>query len=81
MEFVSLPLTETEENWVETYLIEGKGRTLRGASDTVEMRRIATGRLKEAAGNAGLKGRKHDQVNWEVLREGVKRGLGPRTDA
>jgi hypothetical protein len=81
MEFVSLPLTETEENWVETYLIEGKGRTLRGASDTVEMRRIATGRLKEAAGNAGLKGRKHDQVNWEVLRDGVKRGLGPRTDA
>jgi hypothetical protein len=81
MEFVSLPLTETEEKWVETFLTEGKGRTLRGAGDTVEMRRIATGRLKEAAGDAGLKGRRHDQVNWEILRDGVKRGLGPRKDA
>jgi hypothetical protein len=79
-EFVSLSLSEEEEKWVETFLTEGRGRTLRGAWDTVEMRRIATGRLREAASDAALKGRKHDQINWEILRDGVQRGLGPRKD-
>jgi hypothetical protein len=80
MEFVSLPLTDDEEKTVELFLTEGKGRTLRGAWDTVEMRRIATGRLGEAANDTSAKGKKHDQLDWEVLRNGIKSGLGPRTD-
>lgn len=80
LELVSLPLTEEEEIWIETFLTEGKGRNYRNALDTVQMRRIASGRLKEAANEATAKGRKHDQVNWEILRDGIKRGLGDRKD-
>ncbi|KAF2278391.1 uncharacterized protein EI97DRAFT_492868 [Westerdykella ornata] len=78
VELVGLPFTEEEEEWVESYLTEGKGRTLRGAADTVQMRRIATGRLEKVVAEGMAKGRKYEQVNWEVLRDGIKRGLGPR---
>lgn len=80
MEFVGLLLTEEEEGWVESFLTEGKGRSLKGAVDTLQMRRIATGKLKEYADDGAAKGRRYGNMNWEVLREGMKRGLGPRRE-
>ncbi|KAH8727047.1 nuclear pore complex assembly-domain-containing protein [Phaeosphaeriaceae sp. PMI808] len=80
VEFVSLPFSEEEEEFVETYLTEGKGRSFQGAQDTVLMRRVAMGRLVEVAGEVGARGRRHDGVTWEMLKDGVKRGLGPRKD-
>jgi hypothetical protein len=78
MEFVSLPFSDDEEEFVEKFLTEGKGRSFRGAEDTVMMRRIAMGRLGDVAGETGTRGRKLDGVNWEMLKDGVARGLGPR---
>ncbi|PVH97717.1 hypothetical protein DM02DRAFT_644043 [Periconia macrospinosa] len=78
VEFTGLPFDEEEEKWLESFLTEGKGRKLPGAEDTVIMRRIANGRLRDVVGEEWPKGRKMDGVNWEVLRNGVKRGLGPR---
>jgi hypothetical protein len=80
MEFVGLPLSEEEEAFVETFLTEGKGRNFQGAKDTLLMRRIATGRLADVASEVATRGRRHDGVTWEVLKDGVKRGLGPRKD-
>lgn len=81
MELVSLPFSEEEERWLENFLTEGKGRTLRGAEDTVLMRRLATGQLREFTSEKGTKGRKYDGLNWETLKDGVKRGLGPRQES
>lgn len=78
MELVSLPFSEEEEQHIEKYLTEGKGRTFQGAEDTVMIRRIAMGRLTDVAADNATKGRRVDGVNWEVLKDGVKRGLGPR---
>jgi hypothetical protein len=80
LEFVSLPFSEDEEAFVETFLTEGKGRNYQGANDTLMMRRIAMGRLADVAKETGNRGRRHDGVTWEVLKDGVKRGLGPRKD-
>tara|TARA_R110002003_G_scaffold198_5_gene15453 strand:- start:745 stop:1515 length:771 start_codon:yes stop_codon:yes gene_type:complete len=80
MEFVSLPFSDEEEEFVEKFLTEGKGRTYLGAQDTVLMRRIAVGRLTDVASEAATRGRKLDGVNWEMLKDGVKKGLGPRKD-
>ncbi|KAF2470432.1 uncharacterized protein BDR25DRAFT_393921 [Lindgomyces ingoldianus] len=79
-EFVSLPFDAVEEAWVEAFLTEGKGRNYRGAQDTVIMRRMATGRLRDAVGDRQVKGKRIEHVNWDVLKDGVRRGLGPRKD-
>lgn len=78
MELVGLPLSSQEEEWLEKFLTEGKGRTLRGAEDTVLMRRIATGGLAGFAGAKIMSGKAHGGVDWMRLQEGVRRGLGPR---
>ncbi|CBX98024.1 hypothetical protein LEMA_P094330.1 [Plenodomus lingam JN3] len=80
VELVSLPLSDGEDEFIEKFLTEGKGRTFRGAEDTVMMRRIATGRLTQAVGENGLRGIRKDGVNWEILRDSMKNGLGPRRD-
>jgi hypothetical protein len=80
LEFVSLPLSEEEEELVERYLTEGKGRTFLNAPDTVLMRGIAMGRLTDVAGEHVTYGRKHDGLTWTLLKDGVRRGLGPRKD-
>jgi len=80
VELVSLPFTEAEEEHIERFLTEGKGRTYQGAQDTVLIRRIATGRLTRALGETNLRGRRITGLNWETLKDGVKKGLGPRTD-
>lgn len=78
VELVGLPFSEEEEQWLEKYLTEGKGRTLRGAEDTVYMRLIATGQLQRFADAKVRSGRVHNGVDWNKLKNGVKRGLGPR---
>jgi hypothetical protein len=80
VEFVSLPFNDEEEEFIEKFLTEGKGRTYQGAQDTVLMRRIATGRLANVAGETGARGQRLGGVNWEMLKDGVKQGLGPRQD-
>jgi hypothetical protein len=80
MELVSLPFSEDEEEFIEKFLLEGKGRSFRNAEDTVMMRKIAMGRLTDVAEEQGTRGRRLDGVNWDSLKEGVKRGLGPRRD-
>ncbi|KAF1956487.1 hypothetical protein CC80DRAFT_471923 [Byssothecium circinans] len=78
MELVGLPFGEEEEKWLETYLTEGKGRLLEGAGDTVLMRKLATGRLVEFAKDGTARGQRHEGLVWEMLRDGVRKGLGPR---
>lgn len=80
VELVSLPFTKDEGEFIEKFLTEGKGRVFQGAQDTVMMRRIATGRLTAVAGETGARGRRVDGVTWEILKDGVKKGLGPRKD-
>lgn len=81
LEFVSLPFISEEEEFIEKFLTEGKGRTFRGAQDTVLMRQVATGRLTDVANETGTKGGKRlDGVNWDMLKDGVGQGLGPRKD-
>lgn len=79
-DLVSLPFDEEEEKWVEVFLTEGKGRNFSRARDTVLMRRMATGRFREAVEDRKIVGERIDHVNWDVLKDGVRRGLGPRKD-
>lgn len=79
-ELVSLPFTNEEEQFIEKFLTEGRGRTFQNAQDLVMMRRIATGKLADVAADVATRGRRLDGVNWDVLKDSVKRGLGPRKD-
>lgn len=78
VELVGLPLSEQEDEWLERFLTEGKGRTLKGAEDTVLMRRIATGRLQSFASAKIMSGKAHAGMDWMRLQSGVRKGLGPR---
>lgn len=78
MELVSLPFSEQEEEFIEKFLTEGKGRTFHNAEDTVMMRRIATGRLSIVVEDQNTKGQRNNGVNWDSLKSGVEKGLGPR---
>lgn len=81
LELIELPLTEEEEQWLESYLLEGKGRNLHGAKDTVTVRRMATGKMIDALNEAKhLSGRRIDGVSWDGLKEGMGRGAGRRRD-
>ncbi|KAI9778169.1 MAG: hypothetical protein M1816_004253 [Peltula sp. TS41687] len=76
MELVNLRMNEQEERWFEEYLGTGKGKMLHGAKDTMTIRRIGTGKFREAiADDKGPSGRKVDGVNWEALRLGIADGL------
>jgi hypothetical protein len=80
MELVSLPFNEEEEDFIEKFLTEGKGRSFRNAEDTIMMRRIAMGKLTNVADDQNTRGRRIDGVNWDSLKDGVKKGLGPRSE-
>lgn len=80
MELVNLPFNEQEESWFEEYLGTGKGKMLHGAKDTMTIRRIGTGKFREAiADEKGPSGRKIDGVNWEALKSGLANGLASRS--
>lgn len=73
MELIGLPFDIQEEEWFEEALLHGKAKALHGAKDTVMMRRLATGKLQEQAGELeSLSGKKIDGLNWDVLRQSMK---------
>ncbi|MCJ1392404.1 hypothetical protein MMC18_005271 [Xylographa bjoerkii] len=75
LELIHLPLGEKEEQWFEEFLNEGKGNTLYGAMDTLMMRKIARGKVRDAVDlGSKLSGRKIDGLNWMTLREGLQKG-------
>jgi hypothetical protein len=80
IELVSLPFSDQEDEFIEKFLTEGKGRAFRNAEDTVMMRRIAMGRLADVVKDQNTRGRRANGVNWDSLKDGVERGLGPRVD-
>lgn len=81
IELIGLPLTEEEELWFEEFLSEGKGRNLHGAHDTLRARQIVSGRLENASSNSkDSTGRKHEGINWTVLKGSLKQGLETRFD-
>jgi hypothetical protein len=72
-ELIGLPLNHDEEMWFEEFLIEGKGRALYGAKDTVTMRRIVMGRTGEAVNVVeGYKDRNIDGLSWASLTKGLQ---------
>ncbi|KAL2753244.1 hypothetical protein ACRALDRAFT_1077616 [Sodiomyces alcalophilus JCM 7366] len=74
VELVGLALDPAEESWLEEYLTQGEGKRLKNAKDTLLMRKLATGRYEEAIKERGMGSK------WGVVLEGVKTGLGGRTD-
>jgi hypothetical protein len=79
IELINFPLTEDENKWFEEYLTEDNDNTLRDAKDTLLMRRIGTGKFREALRDKdGLSHGKLDGINWEALWPGIEKGLGPR---
>ena len=78
IELVSLPFSDQEDEFIEKFLTEGKGRAFRNAEDTVMMRRIAMGRLTDVVKDQNTRGRRANGVNWDSLKDGVEKGLGPR---
>ena len=79
VELVNLPFNGQEESWFEDYLVNGKGKMLQGAKDTLLIRRIGIGKFREALADAqGPSGRKIDGLNWEVLKFGLSDGLPSR---
>ncbi|MCJ1404084.1 hypothetical protein MMC11_007309 [Xylographa trunciseda] len=75
LELIHLPLDEDEEQWFEEFLNEGKGSTLYGAKDTLMMRKIAKGQVRDAVYlGSKLSGRKIDGMNWTTLQEGLQKG-------
>ncbi|KAF1988260.1 hypothetical protein K402DRAFT_31983 [Aulographum hederae CBS 113979] len=75
MELVGLPLEKEEEEWLEVFLVEGRGRELPAARETVLVRRVASGRLSEALGD---KTARQGSRRWMEISEALERGLGPR---
>jgi hypothetical protein len=83
VELINLPLTAQEEEWFEEYLTHGQGKSMNGARDTLMMRRIGTGSFEQALATGGKTGKKFESsklegVNWEGLKSGLRKGLGPR---
>lgn len=73
MELIGLPLDQNEEEWFEESLLHGRGRSLRGAKDTVMMRRLATGKVSDLSTDLeSLSGKKVDGLNWDVLKQSMR---------
>ncbi|KAI9685322.1 MAG: hypothetical protein M1822_004695 [Bathelium mastoideum] len=82
IELVNLPYDGEEAEWFEEYLMDGKGKSLHGAKDTVMVRRIAMGKTNEALKEGEhLSGRKTNGVNWDTVKSGLKAGIGVRREA
>ena len=78
---INLPFNVDEEAWFEEYLMQGSGKNLDRARDTVMMRRIGTGKFKEALDDGKhLRGHKVDGLDWGTLRAGIENGLGKRSE-
>lgn len=78
VELINLPLTKQEEEWFEDYLLQGEGRGLKKALDTVMMRKIGTGNFAESLDLKGFSKNNIAGLDWGVLSDAVEDGLGPR---
>lgn len=73
MDLINLPLNQVEEQWFEEYLLDGEGKHLHGAQDTVMMRRVATNRLENLdSGLGSLGGRRIEGLNWDDLKKNLR---------
>jgi hypothetical protein len=80
LELVNLPFNAEEEEWFEYHLTTGAGRSLKGAKDTVMMRRIATGNFSDALSDGELGGKNIAGLSWDMMRAALTEGLGPRAE-
>ena len=75
VELISLPFDGEEQLWFEQFLLEGKGKPLFGAKDTVIMRYMALGQNHKAQSvSKEVKERRIDNMNWASLTQG---SVGP----
>lgn len=75
-DFISLPLHDIEETWLNEYLKEGKGRTLLGASDTIIMRELLKGSTNSLLDHdKTTASRKIDGVSWMTFKESTQQSL------
>lgn len=76
VELVTLPLNEIEESWLEEYLAEGDGSHLQGASDTLALRSLTTGRLDSVRDHSELhRDRSINGLSWARLTHSIKPAL------
>lgn len=81
VEFVNLPLSSEEEEWLEDYLLEGEGRALKKGKDMMMMRKIGISSFTESLDLKGINHRSIGGLDWKTISEAVKGGLGPRVSA
>ncbi|KAL8862521.1 MAG: hypothetical protein Q9178_001019 [Gyalolechia marmorata] len=68
VELIHLPFSKEEETWFETYLTDGKGKSLPGAKDAVAVRGMASGRGSTIAGRAETyMGKSDHTMEWSSL--------------
>lgn len=79
-ELINLPFDSTEEQWFEQYLSIGVGKQLAKAKETVIMRRIGTGCFAEARAMDQISTRSIGGLNWAMIQEALKDGLGSRAN-
>ncbi|RKF81324.1 Protein ELYS [Golovinomyces cichoracearum] len=79
LELVNLPFTPQEDNWFCNYLLHGEGKLLDGAKDTYMMRLVGTGRFSEFLSVEDINTKSINELNWGILSNTVKSGLGPRS--
>ncbi|KAK7754426.1 hypothetical protein SLS62_003721 [Diatrype stigma] len=77
LELASLLLDDEEERWLLETLTGPDAKRLRGAKDTLLMRRIARGEVGAAAGG-GASGGGGEKGDWAVVLEGFRAGSGGR---
>lgn len=74
VELIHLPFTKDEEAWFEAYLDDGRGKNLSGAADTLEMRKMVTGRAPANEGQGkGFARRKNGGSEWSSLASSYER--------
>ncbi|KAI9739721.1 MAG: hypothetical protein M1834_006440 [Cirrosporium novae-zelandiae] len=83
MELINLPLNQEEEQWFDEILEDAVERGVKGAADTMLIRKItcrkAAGALNEMGD--GLSRKIINGLGWEDLKLSLGRGLGPRKEA
>jgi len=78
VELVNLPFTEKEEEWLEHYLLDGEGRSLKKGKDVLMMRKIGTGNFNDSLSLKGVQNRPIGGLDWGTISGAVEDGLGPR---
>ena len=71
-QLIGLPLTDEEVSWLESFLLDERGSSLRGAKDTVIMRRIAVGNdFDDVNDERSPRGSKKGGADWEEIRRSL----------